>query len=38
MLEYPIARMHIDSRIRKIVGGASEIMRDIISRELFKKA
>jgi alkylation response protein AidB-like acyl-CoA dehydrogenase len=35
MLEYPIARMYIDSRIRRIAGGASEIMRDIISRELF---
>ncbi|WP_428312960.1 acyl-CoA dehydrogenase family protein [Hydrocarboniphaga sp.] len=38
MLEYPIARAYIDSRIRKIAGGASEIMRDIISRELFAKA
>ena len=37
MLEYPIARMFIDSRIRKIAGGASEIMRDIIARELFAK-
>jgi acyl-CoA dehydrogenase len=37
MLEYPIARMYIDSRIRKIAGGASEIMRDIIARELFAK-
>ncbi len=37
MLEYPIARMYIDSRIRKIAGGSSEIMRDIVARELFKK-
>jgi acyl-CoA dehydrogenase len=37
MLEYPIARMYIDSRIRRIAGGASEIMRDIIARELFQK-
>ena len=37
MTEYPIARMYVDSRIRKIAGGSSEIMRDIISRELFKK-
>jgi alkylation response protein AidB-like acyl-CoA dehydrogenase len=35
MLEYPIARMFIDSRIRKIAGGASEVMREIIGRELF---
>ena len=38
MLEYPIARAYIDSRIRKIAGGTSEVMRDIISRELFNKA
>lgn len=37
MMEYPIARMYIDARIRKIAGGSSEIMRDIVSRELFKK-
>ena len=34
MLEYPIARAFIDSRIRRIAGGSSEIMREIISREL----
>lgn len=37
MLEYPIARMYVDSRIRRIAGGASEIMRDIIAREMFKQ-
>ncbi|MGQ0698870.1 MAG: acyl-CoA dehydrogenase family protein [Panacagrimonas sp.] len=37
MLEYPIARAYIDSRIRRIAGGASEIMRDIIARELFAR-
>ena len=37
MLEYPIARAYIDSRIRRIAGGTSEIMRDIVARELFKK-
>lgn len=37
MLEYPIARMYIDSRVRKIAGGTSETMRDIVARELFKK-
>ena len=36
MLEYPIARAYIDSRIRRIAGGTSEIMREIISREMFK--
>jgi acyl-CoA dehydrogenase len=37
MLEYPIARAYIDARIRRIAGGASEIMREIIGRELFEK-
>lgn len=37
MMEYPIARAYIDSRIRRIAGGTSEIMRDIVARELFKK-
>jgi alkylation response protein AidB-like acyl-CoA dehydrogenase len=36
MLEYPIARAYIDSRIRRIAGGTSEIMREIIGREIFK--
>jgi alkylation response protein AidB-like acyl-CoA dehydrogenase len=36
MSEYPISRFYIDSRIRRIAGGTSEIMREIVSRELFK--
>jgi alkylation response protein AidB-like acyl-CoA dehydrogenase len=35
MLEYPIARAYIDSRIRRIAGGTSEIMREIIARDIF---
>jgi acyl-CoA dehydrogenase len=38
MLEYPIARAYIDSRVRRIAGGSSEIMREIIGRELFEKS
>jgi alkylation response protein AidB-like acyl-CoA dehydrogenase len=34
-LEYPIARAYIDARIRRIAGGTSEIMREIIGREVF---
>jgi acyl-CoA dehydrogenase len=37
MLEYPIARAYIDSRIRRIAGGSSEIMREIVGRELFRE-
>lgn len=35
MLEYPIARAFIDSRVRRIAGGSSEVMREIISRKIF---
>lgn len=34
MLEYPIAHAFIDSRIRKIAGGSSEVMREIIARSI----
>ena len=34
MLEYPIARAYVDSRIQRIYGGTSEIMREIIGRSL----
>lgn len=35
MLEYDISHRFLDSRIRKIAGGSSEVMREIISRKLF---
>ena len=35
MTEYPIARAFIDARITRIAGGASEIMKQIIARDLF---
>ena len=38
MLEYPIAKAYIDSHMRTITGGSSEIMREIIGRDLFKDA
>ena len=34
MREYPIARAFIDSRVQRIYGGTSEIMKEIISRTL----
>jgi acyl-CoA dehydrogenase len=34
MNEYPIARMHADSRVQKIYGGANEIMKLLIARSL----
>ncbi|KXU33887.1 acyl-CoA dehydrogenase [Sphingobium sp. 22B] len=36
MTEYPIARAFIDARIVRIAGGAAEIMKQIIARDLFK--
>jgi acyl-CoA dehydrogenase len=35
MLEYDISHRFLDSRIRKIAGGSSEVMREIISRKIF---
>ena len=37
MLEYPIARAYIDARVRRIAGGSSEIMREIIGHQLFSE-
>ena len=36
MWEYPICRAYADARIVKIAGGSIEIMKTIISREMFK--
>jgi alkylation response protein AidB-like acyl-CoA dehydrogenase len=37
MTEYPIARAYIDARITRIAGGAVEVMKQIISRDLFSR-
>ena len=34
MLEYPIARAYLDSRVHRIYGGTTEIMKEIIGRDL----
>lgn len=34
MLEYPIAQMYTDVRVKKIYGGANEIMKELIARGL----
>jgi acyl-CoA dehydrogenase len=34
MREYPIARAFVDSRVQRIYGGTSEIMKEIIARSL----
>ena len=37
MREYPISRFFVDARVQRIYGGTSEIMKEIISRSLFKE-
>lgn len=37
MHEYPIARAFIDARITRIAGGAAEVMKQIIARDLFSR-
>ncbi len=34
MQEYPIAKAFMDARVQRIYGGTSEIMKEIISRNL----
>ncbi len=38
MLEYPIARAWTDARITRIAGGAAEVMKQIIGKDLFDRA
>ncbi|MBY4595219.1 acyl-CoA dehydrogenase family protein [bacterium BD-1] len=37
MWEFPVCRAYADARIVKIAGGAMEVMKQIISRDLFKR-
>jgi len=34
MKEYPISRDYVDARIQRIYGGTSEIMKEIIARDI----
>jgi alkylation response protein AidB-like acyl-CoA dehydrogenase len=34
MAEYPISRMYVDARIQRIYGGTSEVMRELVARQL----
>lgn len=34
ILEYPVARAYLDSRIQTIYGGTTEIMKEIIGRDI----
>ncbi|MFT4938927.1 MAG: acyl-CoA dehydrogenase [Paraglaciecola sp.] len=36
MHEYPISRFYVDARVQRIYGGATEIMKEIISRKVLK--
>lgn len=37
MMEYPITRAYVDARIERIYGGTSEIMKEVISRDIVKR-
>lgn len=37
MAEAPIARMYVDSRVRRIAGGSSEVMKMLIARTIFPR-
>ncbi|MDQ6838672.1 MAG: acyl-CoA dehydrogenase family protein [Actinomycetota bacterium] len=37
MAEYPIGRAYVDARITRIYGGTTEIMKEIIGRDLIKR-
>lgn len=37
MLEYPIARMFVDSRVRKIYAGPNEVMKELIARPRWRR-
>jgi alkylation response protein AidB-like acyl-CoA dehydrogenase len=34
MLEYPVAKAFIDTRVQTIYGGTTEIMKEIVGRSL----
>ncbi len=34
MMEYPIARLYVDTRVQKVYGGSNEIQREIVARGL----
>jgi long-chain-acyl-CoA dehydrogenase len=38
MMEYPIARAYVDCRAATIYGGTTEIMKEIIGRDIESRA
>ncbi|HSG79925.1 MAG TPA: acyl-CoA dehydrogenase family protein, partial [Acidimicrobiia bacterium] len=34
MMEYPISKLYVDSRVQPIYGGTNEIMKDLIGRSI----
>ena len=34
MTEYPVARAYLDARVQTIYGGSTEIMKEIVGRDL----
>ena len=36
MSEYPISRAYVDAKVQPIYGGTNEIMKELISRSMFR--
>lgn len=36
MTEYPISRAYVDAKVQTIYGGSNEIMKELISRCIFR--
>lgn len=36
MMEYPVAKAFLDARVLSIYGGANEIMKELIARQIVK--
>lgn len=37
MLEYDVARFYLDTRVNTIFGGTTEIMKELIGREIVRR-
>jgi alkylation response protein AidB-like acyl-CoA dehydrogenase len=37
MTEYPIAKAYLDTRVQTIYGGTTEIMKEIIGRDIMSR-
>ena len=38
MMEYPVARAFVDGRMQTLYGGTTEIMKELIGRDIARRA